>query len=81
MICPRFIVVEICFKIVGEEKHFQHNKHDKKLDYNYKPQGFSNGHVAKTFTVECEKLLKKGREFHVIWLKVNQQLLCLQKYE
>ena len=74
MICPRFIVVEICLQIVWKEKDFENNKHDKKLDYNNNPQSFSNSHVAKTFTIECEKLLKKGREFHVLGLKVNQQL-------
>lgn len=81
MICSGGIVFEIWFQIIRKEKDFQYNKHNEKLNKNNDPQCFANGHISETFFVERYKLLKIGGKFHVLRLKVNQQLLQMQKYE
>ena len=59
MIAPIWIIIKICLQEIGEEKDFQDNEHDKKLDQYDQPNLFTpTGKVWKSIIVKPESTFK-----------------------
>jgi len=53
MIGPLLNIRKISFQIIWEKEQLQHRKHNKDLDENYFPQGFTYGHPTEAVSIKA----------------------------
>ena len=52
MVGAFLVIRKIAVQKIGKKEKLENCKHDKKFDQNYLPQGFPEGHPAKTIPIE-----------------------------